>query len=148
MNNKIRVRLVNDNGLFIKDAFVDKIPLATETVTESYTDIDDIIKEHEVIKPLLDEHGFTYLDKHYVTTPCPQGFILPKWDGTQWVEGGVAKEPVITIGDLKRQLADTDYKIVKCSEYQLAGIELPYDIAGLHEDRQALRDKINELEGA
>ena len=50
------------------------------------------------------------------------------------------------IAELKAQLNDTDYKIVKCSEYQLAGLELPYDIAALHAQRQAIRDEINELE--
>lgn len=50
------------------------------------------------------------------------------------------------IAELKRQLDSTDYKIIKCSEYQLAGVELPYDIAELHTQRQALRDMINELE--
>lgn len=47
---------------------------------------------------------------------------------------------------LKTQLNETDYKIVKCSEYQLAGLELPYDIQLLHNERQSLRDRINELE--
>ncbi|MPM04295.1 hypothetical protein SDC9_50571 [bioreactor metagenome] len=47
---------------------------------------------------------------------------------------------------LKAQLAETDYKIIKCSEYQLAGMELPYDVAELHAERQAIRDQINELE--
>lgn len=51
------------------------------------------------------------------------------------------------IAELKKQLDSTDYKIIKCSEYQLAGAELPYDIAELHAQRQALRDAINELEG-
>lgn len=50
------------------------------------------------------------------------------------------------IAELKKQLDSTDYKIIKCSEYQLAGVELPYDIAELHAQRQALRDAINELE--
>ena len=53
----------------------------------------------------------------------------------------------IRIVELKNQLTDTDYKIVKCSEYQLAGLDLPYDIAALHTQRQALRDEINQLEG-
>lgn len=48
---------------------------------------------------------------------------------------------------LKQELSETDYKIIKCSEYSLAGVELPYDIAELHAKRQALRDRINELEG-
>ena len=50
------------------------------------------------------------------------------------------------IASLKAQLSSTDYKIIKCSEAQLLGEELPYDITSLHAERQALRDKINELE--
>ena len=50
------------------------------------------------------------------------------------------------ITSLKAQLTETDYKIIKCSEYQLAGLELPYDIATLHADRQNKRTRINELE--
>ena len=50
------------------------------------------------------------------------------------------------IAALKEQLESTDYKLIKCSEYQLAGQDLPYDIAVLHTERQALRDQINALE--
>ena len=50
------------------------------------------------------------------------------------------------IADLKKQLSKTDYKIIKCSECQLLGQELPYDVAGLHAERQAIRDEINKLE--
>lgn len=52
------------------------------------------------------------------------------------------EEQILT---LTKQLEATDYKVVKCYEYQLANLELPYDIETLHADRQALRDKINEL---
>ena len=48
---------------------------------------------------------------------------------------------------LKRRLDECDYKIIKCAEYKLAGKDLPYDITVLHTERQALRDKINALEG-
>jgi len=61
----------------------------------------------------------------------------------------VESDPVnncFLIDNLKRQLTETDYKIIKCSEYQLAGLELPYDIAELHTERQELRNKISELE--
>lgn len=50
------------------------------------------------------------------------------------------------IAELKAELNSTDYKIIKCSECSLAGVVLPYDIASLHAQRQALRDEINELE--
>lgn len=47
---------------------------------------------------------------------------------------------------LQRELTESDYKIIKCNEYKLAGLELPYDIEELHKQRQALRDEINELQ--
>lgn len=60
-----------------------------------------------------------------------------------------------SIAQLKQQLADTDYKVVKNIEYQMAMmmsvepntiiLDL-YDAQELHNERQAIRDKINELE--
>ena len=50
------------------------------------------------------------------------------------------------IDDLKSELSKSDYKIIKCYECQMANIEMPYDITLLHNERQILRDKINELE--
>ena len=50
------------------------------------------------------------------------------------------------IGELKAQLSATDYKVIKCSECQLLGMEMPYDVEALYAQRQAIRDKINELE--
>ena len=47
---------------------------------------------------------------------------------------------------LKSELQDSDYKVIKCAEALTIGAEMPYDVASLHKDRQALRDKINELE--
>jgi len=46
----------------------------------------------------------------------------------------------------KSQLEKSDYMIIKCYEYQLVGKELPYNLEALHRDRQAMRDKINQLE--
>ena len=48
--------------------------------------------------------------------------------------------------ELKQQLADDDYKIVKCYEATIIGNELPYDIETLHEERQSIRDEINRLQ--
>lgn len=50
------------------------------------------------------------------------------------------------IARLQEELNNTDYKIIKCSEYQLANLPIPYDIAELHANRQRLRDRINELQ--
>ena len=50
------------------------------------------------------------------------------------------------IDALKAQIAEGDYKVIKCAEAQLMGEELPYNVAELHAQRQALRDEINKLE--
>ena len=56
--------------------------------------------------------------------------------------------PAAEIAQLKAELAASDYKIIKCSEAQLIGEALPYDVQELHTERQAIRDRINELEGS
>lgn len=50
------------------------------------------------------------------------------------------------INALKAAIASTDYQIIKCYEYSLNNLEMPYDVAELHAKRQAIRDQINELE--
>ena len=47
---------------------------------------------------------------------------------------------------MKSELQDSDYKVIKCAEALTIGAEMPYDVVSLHKERQALRDKINELE--
>lgn len=47
---------------------------------------------------------------------------------------------------LKYELQESDYKVIKCAEAICLNVELPYDMTELHKERQALRDKINELE--
>ncbi|MDP4109319.1 MAG: hypothetical protein Q8878_04745 [Bacillota bacterium] len=59
---------------------------------------------------------------------------------------GAVKTSDSQIAELKSQLTETDYKIIKCSESSLVGLDLPYDIAALHAERQAIRDQINALE--
>lgn len=112
----------------------------------------------------IDENGYyvepmeatdeTTLTDDLVTIAPPNGLYRAKWTGTEWVEDMTQKEidelnkPTAEqeIASLKSELEQTDYKIIKCSEYQLANLELPYDIQILHIERQALRDRINELE--
>lgn len=50
------------------------------------------------------------------------------------------------IAELKSKLSATDYQVIKCSECQLLGMEMPYDIAELHAERQSIRNQINQLE--
>lgn len=50
------------------------------------------------------------------------------------------------IENLKEQLAQGDYKIIKCYEAQLMNKAMPYDFVTLISERDALRERINELE--
>ena len=57
-------------------------------------------------------------------------------------------ELILDIESLKSELQESDYKVIKCTEALTIGAEMPYDVKSLHKERQALRDKINELEKA
>ena len=50
------------------------------------------------------------------------------------------------IAELKKQLSASDYKVIKCAECKLLGMEMPYDVDELYAKRQTLRDQINILE--
>ena len=47
---------------------------------------------------------------------------------------------------LKNRLLDTDHMVVECYEHSLLGLEMPYDIAALHTERQAIKDEIETLQ--
>lgn len=59
---------IDDKGLFVEDVILDEVPTTT------------------------DENGDETLDTHYIATPVPDGFYLPKWDGAKWIEGKTADE--------------------------------------------------------
>lgn len=48
--------------------------------------------------------------------------------------------------NLESSLKSGDYKVIKCAEAQAAGVEMPYDIEALHQERQQQRDRINAIE--
>ena len=56
------------------------------------------------------------------------------------------RELILDIESLKSELQESDYKVIKCAEAMAVGAEMPYNMTALHNERQALRDKINELE--
>ena len=56
------------------------------------------------------------------------------------------RELILDIESLKSELQESDYKVIKCAEAMAVGADMPYDVESLHNERQALRDKINELE--
>lgn len=121
---------------------------------EVTTEVQNEVSHEEVVmQDVLNEDGEVIgqepvVNPYYIETECPQGFYKPKWDGAQWVEGGTKPLESVEsqITRLKLELEETDYQIIKCSEYQLLGLELPYDLQALHTNRQVIRDKINKLE--
>ena len=58
------------------------------------------------------------------------------------------QERLNEIEQLKAQLAESDYKVIKIAECAACGLSSPYDAEALHSERQSIRDRINELEGA
>ena len=65
---------------------------------------------------------------------------------SRYMERDKKSELILDIESLKSELQDSNYKVIKCAEALTIGAEMPYDVASLHKVRQALRDKINELE--
>lgn len=65
---------------------------------------------------------------------------------SRYMERDRKSELILDIESLKSELQESDYKVIKCAEAMAVGAEMPYDVASLHKERQALRDKINELE--
>ena len=65
---------------------------------------------------------------------------------SRYMERDRKSELILDIESLKSELQESDYKVIKCAEAMTIGEEMPYDVASLHKERQALRDKINKLE--
>ena len=55
-----------------------------DTTTGNF--IEDVLFESH--PTVLDAEGNTILDAQYVEEAPKQGFYLPRWNGTEWVEGG------------------------------------------------------------
>ena len=102
-----------------------------------------IIDGERVIKP----RNKIVVKKDYKQYINPTHEILIE-DG--WVEyAQPSEEDVVRQREtirLKQQLANNDYKIIKCMEATLCGENLPYDINALHGEREAIRKEINNLE--
>ena len=65
---------------------------------------------------------------------------------SRYMERDRKSELILDIESLKSELQESDYKVIKCAEAICLNAELPYNMTALHNERQALRDKINKLE--
>ena len=50
------------------------------------------------------------------------------------------------IRNLECDLRASDYEVIKAYEYSVCGIKAPYDMDSVHKERQAKRDRINEIQ--
>lgn len=73
-------------------------------------------------------------------------YVVVEMDCPQPTAEELRDRRYMEIERLKSELQDSDYKVIKCAEAMTIGAELPYNMTELHNERQALRDKINELE--
>lgn len=85
-----------------------------------------------------------------VINPTPAMYeaagYLPYTPPTPTDEEIAEQERQASIESLKMQLSESDYKVIKVAECMALGLPAPYDVAALHQERQALRDQINALE--
>lgn len=91
----------------------------------------------------LSEYDLTHLNAYKLVDGT---LVLDQYKLEEMLAAEKKAENSVEISRLKAELSATDYQIIKCSECQLLGQDMPYDVAELHENRQAIRDKINELE--
>ena len=73
-------------------------------------------------------------------------YVVVEMDCPQPTAEELRDRRYMEIERLKSELQESDYKVIKCAEALTIGAEMPYDVESLHNERQALRDKINELE--
>lgn len=105
------------------------------------------IKDNKIIAISDTDNEFSCLVKDSVETDETHTTAdYSEYNGEYLLKSEIPFDKEGRIAELKAELASTDYMLIKCAEYSFAGIDLPYDIAELHTQRQALRDEINELE--
>lgn len=132
----------NDNN-----AYIEEIDPIEKEIEETYTEIETV--EKEVVIPATEdepEHMEIVVEEVPVEKTRMVTATVHRYEIKSVPEPTEEEIKQRRIAELKSQLNGTDYKIIKCSECSLAGEDLPYDIAELHAQRQALRDEINELE--
>ena len=73
-------------------------------------------------------------------------YVVVEMDCQQPTAEELMDRRYMEIERIKSELQESDYKVIKCAEAMCINAELPYNMTALHNERQALRDKINELE--
>lgn len=89
---KLFRKIDTTTGNFIEDVLFETHPIVMEESTWESMDEFGVITPHSEWVPVLDAEGNQQLDPQYVEEAPAQGFYWPKWNGTEWVEGGQAPE--------------------------------------------------------
>ena len=91
------------------------------------------------------------VDGRVILNPTEQMLADAGWikvEPTQPSEEELAAQArAAEVENLKMQLAESDYKVIKIAECVACNLPMPYDAEALHSERQAIRDRINLLEG-
>lgn len=90
--------------------------------------------------PILVRKGGEWVEEQY--TPTAEELAAMEAEEATGREAARRDE----VERLKAQLAESDYRVIKCSEAMLAGLPMPYDVEQLHAERQAIRDQINAFD--
>ena len=92
---KLFRKIDTTTGNFLEDVLFESHPFLMEMVLVDVTDQEGTITQVEEIQQVLDAEGNAQLDPQYVEEAPQQGFYLPRWNGTEWEEGGQAPEPTV-----------------------------------------------------
>lgn len=156
----IRAKLIGRNAVSVVDIEAEKeaekfrfnqrvegfqdLDESSEVYTEIKSEYDRAVQKLEDM-PRFVESYMPDLGEFDVAVPYYEedsGTVYQRWD----VQHNSAPLIYDEIERIKKQLAGSDYKIIKCYEAKLVGDPIPYDMQLLHKERQALRDRINALE--
>lgn len=138
---KIAIRL-NDGYVLNSDMLTPSGPHAAEDT--------DLVSLYETDNFVFDE-DFTIIEIDALPRQEDKRYFYAKYYviNNEIIIDGYAIRPFAArdrINELKKQLAETDYKVAKAYEAYLINTEPEYDMTQVHIERQAMRDEINELE--
>lgn len=86
-------------------------------------------------------------DGKQIINPSHEQMLANGWSVYEPPQPSERDLKIAEIEQLKAQLRESDYKVVKISECLAIGSsEMPYNAQELHQQRQAIRDRINQLE--
>lgn len=112
-----------------------------ETCSDRFKTPESILVEDIPTATMEELTCYKYIDGEFVFDEIKWAKIEAERIAAEQIEATIYE-----IANLKEMLYASDYQIIKCYEYALNNLELPYDVAELHAERQALRDQINALE--